>query len=327
MQHKIHNRILLLINKIWMLKNYLSYIFALILVFSSCANNSDEPDSVNPPTSDLVDLKVENLIGDWEVYYATQEVFKYGNSGGIAHPDPTIKGFMVSFVNGTDYYETNAIGVKTVEGTYAIIGKDTIALTFKKKDRYGVLTNIDTTAYRHIIRDPLTGTFVQSDRYMLQAANDERYSVEDITKFRNINNTPSTYPNQPDLILKISDLYGTWVQTKAQTQRGEYVIDSVKYHGTKMIFNLDSTFETYLPPASGGSLSEAGKFYLIDDVVHLTYKYYDQNTQAERDTSSTFWIPKREGGITSNKFVVYDRFVIYENKNLVTVTLTDVFER
>ena len=300
-----------------------------MVVLSSCSNNDDETPNPPIPNYDIVDLQPTDLIGEWEVYYATKEVFKTDgtNQGsGVPYRDSQYNGNYINFTDASNYYERNPFGKKTAEGKYEIIAKDSVKVTFKKYDEDGNLIDKDTVAYRRIARDPKSGTFVQLDRYAFNATNGLRFGIVDATKFRNINNTPDDYPNKPTLVLSRSQLVGSWVQTLAQTQIGDRPpVDSVKYHGTKLVFELNGEYKSYRPPVNGnpGELSESGNFVIDDDVLHLGYKARDPKTGDEKDASSTLLIRS----ISANEFEVYERMASVKNGVIVRVTIIDKFRK
>lgn len=314
---------------IYMFRKYLICFSIFTTALFSCTNNDDEQPNPPPPNYEIVDLKPTDLVGEWEVYYATKEVFKTDetNTGsGVPYRDPQYNGNFIHFVDESNYYEKNPFGQKTAEGKYQIIAKDSVKITFKKYDNNGNLIDKDTTAYRRIARDPKSGTFVQLDKYMFLADNGLRFGIIDVTKYRNINNTPADYPNKPTLVLNDSQLLGSWIQFQAQTQIGDRpAVDSVKYHGSKLVLKPNKQYEFYNPPVNGapGQLAQSGNYILDDDVIHFAYQEKGQQTGQIENKSSTFWIR----AISATEFEVYERMAGVRNGVIVRVTVIDKFRK
>lgn len=310
-----------------MLKNYILYLLIVFLaLLSSCANNSDEEPNPTPPTGEI-SLKIEHLVGEWVLYYEAKEVFKLNSAGegsGVPYRDPGYTGFYIRFDSNQKYIEKNPFNKQTIEGEYDIVGKDSLRVKYKIPDKAGNPTTKDTTVTKLVARDPQTGTFVIVDRYKYHSAN--VYGVRDYSKYRNINNTPSSYPDQPLLTLNKNDLLGSWIQTKAVTETGDVSIDSTQYHGSKVTFKTDGTYEFRNPPKNNeneGELATWGDYVTIDDVVHFRYEKYDESMEMEIDKASTLCIRY----ISSQEFETYDRMIVLKNGVLLVMTKRSTFRK
>lgn len=314
------------------LNNYILYLSIVSLtLLSSCANNSDEVPSPTPPSPGGVDITAEDMVGEWVLYNEAKEVFKVNSAGegsGVPYRDPGYTGFYVRFENVSqnigEYFEKNPFNKETVKGKYWIVGKDSLRVKYKVLDKEGNPTTKDTTVTKLIARNPSTGTFVLVDRYKYHTTT--TYGVRDYSKYRNKNNTPTSYPDQPLLILNKNELIGSWIQTKAQTTIDNITSDSLQYINSKVTFKTDGTYEFRNPPASGqseGELATWGDYVVIDDVIHFRYQGFDESLGKQIDKGSTFCIRYKSG----DQFETYDRMMVMKGGMTLTMTKIAAFRK
>lgn len=302
---------------------------------SSCVNNSDEEPTPAPSGGGITDLKAEDFNGEWVLYYEAKEVFKLnslGEGSGNLFQDPGYTGFYIKFEDG-EYLEKNPFNKETIKGIYKIVGekKDSLRVEYKIRDKAGNITDRDTAVTKWVVYHPSNKTFAVLDRYKYHAA--DTYGVRDYSKYRNKNNPPSSYPNQPLLTINSSNLIGSWIQTEAliqlQAPSGGNITtsDSTQYYaGSKVTFKTDGTYEFRNPPKNGeneGVLATSGDFVTMDDVIHFKFQSYDESVGKEIDKASTFWIRT----MSEKEFHTYDRMIVLKNGVLLTMTKRTTFRK
>lgn len=316
------------------LNNYILYLFIIsFTLLSSCANNSDEDPKPTPPTGEVVDLSAKDMVAEWILYHESKEVFEVNSSGGgsgVPYRDPGYTGFYIKFENVVkdtgEYVEKNPFGKETIKGRYWIVGKDSLRVKYKVPDKEGNPTSKDTTVTKLIASDPLKGTFVLVDRYKYHAATLGTWGVRDYSRYKNKNNTPSSYPEQPLLTVNKNQLLGNWTQTKAHFTIGDISSDSLQYIGSKVTFKNDNTYEFRNPPKQGqteGELATWGDYVTVDDVIHFGYKVFDPSLNKQIDKASTFWIRR----ISATEFETYDRMMVVLGGIPVTKTQISEFRK
>lgn len=255
-------------NKFWI---FIALLAAISLI--GCTNNSDTPPPI--PKKTLV-ITYKDLNGTWELYYVTRKI---NNNEPLR--DPGADGATQTF-NSADktFTETNIDGKQDKQGTFRILGNDTIEYTFKKKNKNAL--NTDSTTKRVIVK--LNDKQLVSRTIKVDKQGGATNSAEDIYYYRN---KAAAGPNETfdipekdkkeiiniNLLLKYKwEFIYFWKSEQIRNQQPEITegdTDKGSYYQFK-IENGEYRYRIFGPSQkSKAAGNDRGVFRVVDDVIFL----------------------------------------------------------
>lgn len=254
-------------------------LFLLIsLIQVSCTSNDNGEDDEPTPIDVVVPVNQANLVGSWQLYYFTKQV-----NSGLTLRYLLEDGYGITlFAEGSDgksrFKETDARDIVTNQGTYTVIGSDSIKFEFKS-----LYSGEDTTSTVSVARlsDKRLTTY---DKYtMLSKDKSVKYNVFDVRVFRNMKTMPNDYPGVDKEPIVLEKLFGKWevysyrffVNGQAPANIAEIQAKNI---GVVYYFYKDgngkSKFKLY---DNTQILRDQGDLAVIDDVIHLYFNANDNN--------------------------------------------------
>lgn len=275
------------------MRKYLLLILLTIpFAFWNCADNSDDP--VDPPQPPVViETTIENMIGDWEVYYVSKKVrlskdqnpIELRGIGGegykviIDNPSSytysDISGNLVETA-GAEYTEYNANSNKTRWG-YIVVAKD-------RKDSICFRGDMIVGDDLRLVEDTIVyfkPAITEANKFLgftekyYRYTTEQYFEVTDTRKFRNALTVPGQHPGVPkEIITKdfLTQGTGRWIIPGGGYK---YYIDgqeskpTVDPAGTTFTFKTDGTYTSTNPTKS--NQSQPGWYVVFDDVIHMFY--------------------------------------------------------
>lgn len=264
-------------------------VVSFILIFSSCASNSDKKGGgsklpgENPDlseTGDDIDITVENLKGTWELFF-TNKKRNTTKAMRMAEDD----GATVQFLANGTYIEKNSLGEELLDtpGYYTIVGnkpskQDTLKFSFKSPT-----TGIDTTSTAYIYQ--LTkDVFIRQEKYTIKDQKNPSilYNVVDMLYFRRV---PVTNPDKTFGLMGKKEKYefitndyinGTWMLAETMEQSSTDGVNwgklnSVYEEANGTTYKFDKTTKKFVETGPNGEVAAEGDYRLIDDVIHYYY--------------------------------------------------------
>lgn len=294
--------------------NKFKSVFLLLLAFVvlGCEQNSDPKPIVkqDPP----VVLTYKNLSGTWETYY-------YGRSlnGQTRLRDPGADGVTVTYDgDNKTFSETNMRNENRNNGTFKILGNDTIQFFYKVREG-NVVTNKDSITEKVIIQ--LTEKKMVRRTIEIENGN----TTEDIQIMRNLSTTkPGETPDMEKEMIDETRLLGKWTivacrwinyNNKGPISNGE----DNRSNGTYYVFFIDNgvrKFEEYL---SNGERKHSGTYRIVDDVVFCFY--FDPSSQ--KDVAVCFWLRDWKKNGNKDTFINYSKY--RDNENIWLIRETRVY--
>ena len=334
-----------------MKKIFLLFTFALPFFFMACVNNDDNPDPV-PPPDPLDPVTVDNIIGEWQVYWASKLIRLSETDPRTPIRDVSFDGFRVSIQkSGTDilYREFNANERSTADGKIIEFRGDT-SMVFRGWVKIDTHENPDTTIiFRPYIKK--ANQYMEISSTYWAHTSQQTYQIIDRKLFRNQSNSTSkdTYPNIAKVPVDKSFLTaggGKWeitsyikvrrnaadnkLENLSQKERAE--IDSLIYNsttksGAKFQFadNEDRTCRSWLPD---GRETVSGTYRIYDDVIDYFFNKINDNGEPV-EASSAFLVTGKVIATSPNTFTeqTYNYIISEEDRKLKIDSKSTAFKR
>lgn len=280
-------------------------VFILFLFFISCVDNSDEKKGGSgggggegggsEPTTELLDLNEENILGSWEVYFYTKAMHAPALDLNVKYRYTDDDGFSVTFEEGGVFYEKNVFGMTVIEGRYEFVKNemtnknDSIRFIFVDKKTGKETRNSAAVPYLYNNR------FIYHSIYHGTTKEDNiLFNVEDFKYYRNLERDPNYYPSDNPAFKKTSidenELQGSWNLFKAEMRLDEewLEVDKEKY-GTITTFRIENGERIFDQYAPGNIFIRTGKYRIVDDVIDMYSNEKDPDT-GEDFRSFQYWV-------------------------------------
>jgi hypothetical protein len=263
------------------MNKYLIFLFVSLFALNSCVKNNDEPDTPPPPS---VVLTPQNIAGTWEIYYFYRSV-----NERFPLREANIDGTRMTYNTDGTFYEISFDGVTRDEGTYTIIGNDSIEFIYRVKQGKRLKAGEEERQI-HIV-DLTDKKMVRSHLYKASVGGtthwmEEVFMSRNINKISSANETPDLSSLYTKEIIDRNRLMGTWKITKVMFRK--YYAGQVKEttnpkddNDRTLKFFTDSGIDKFEARGADGNLLDAGAgtFRIVDDVVHL----FSTNSKGEAE--------------------------------------------
>lgn len=296
------------------------YIYILLSAFFllfqvSCADNGDEPTPTPTPSGDEdAAVTVENLTGEWQLYYFTKQVdngleLRYFMEDGYGTT------FLPKDANGNYVFkEVDPLGQVTRTGTYFVLKDDSVRFKFKNERGIDTITAV-------YIGKLTTKRLVTYDKYQRRLKTQETvYDVFDVRQFRNTATAPDDLEGAKDMGAAIiaDKLLGKWqvysylsfVNGREDPALAQLQAENigVVYHFYKTTTGL-LKFKLY---NKSGVLADAGDVAIINDIIHLYFVVTENGKDVEYHLAirTKDWGERTESG-TGKKIEAFTDYIKY----------------